>query len=124
MTTIPILINKTTLEIEELYPIILEYIQEYINYKLMPYKKTGKFSFNSFSDTPNPIDGLSNPKLLISTLEHHVVNCPYLNSTTHYESGIYFMNAHTQLFNITQNEFDKICNSPSSYCVIFTNIHE
>lgn len=98
MTTIPILINKTTLEIKELYLIFLEYIQEYINYKLIPYEKLGKFSFNFFSDTPKPINGLSNLKLLISYLEHHVLNCPYLNTTTHYESGIYFINAHTQLF--------------------------
>ena len=70
MTSLSILLNKKSFNIERITSNNFEYFENYINYKLAPYKQLEYFGYNTF--TLQPIDGESNPCTLLLILQKHI----------------------------------------------------
>lgn len=115
MTTITILINKDELTINELSSSNIMYIQDYINYKLLPYKYLNHFNFNIFSN--NCVDGLYNPKKIKSILQKKINhNSPLFICTNKLLCSGYH--------HLTDSEFDEINKNLGNYCIVFCHLYK
>ena len=70
MTTLSILLNKTLVNINEITSNNLYYIEDFINYKLSPYKQLNHFQYNTFSY--KYIDGIKNSTELRTLLYKNI----------------------------------------------------
>lgn len=123
MKEIPILINKRSLQIQHILPSSLEYIHDYIDYKLYPYKKLYLFTYNTYSNAKKPLDGMISPSPLTNILHSFVFSHSYKNAPSFDINEINFFNAETQCFNLSSNEYELILGNPQFYCIIFTLLY-
>lgn len=114
MTTLSILINKKQLNINQLSPTNIEYVENYITYKLFPYKQLNYFHFNTFSN--EYIDGLENPNELKSLLTKNSFNI----SSVHNFSNVFI---YTNRPFLTQIELNEVNNHIENYCIIFCRLY-
>ena len=119
MTLLSILLSKKILSIKEVASNNFEYLEDYINYKLTPYKQLDYFRYNYL--LPQHIDGINNPETLIYLSQKNIVSIPLtILSDTGLPST--FFNAITNTFSITNTEFLEIRNHPIDYCILFSNL--
>lgn len=125
MKKISILISKQNLELPSTLHSLSEYIYNYINYKLSPYKRLGVFAYNTYPYDQNFIDGTSNPQKLIEHIYQIpciLKNVPFA-SIVPYIDDCNFFNAESGCFYLTTDEYEKIIYSPQNYCIVFSNIY-
>lgn len=123
MKKISVLINKTALELTYLSQDSLEYVYNYIDYKLSPYRTLGFFAYNTYEKDHNLIDGQTTPGLFSKTLKKYIVQnpvCLELPALQH----INFFNPETQRFYISSNEYPKLIHASAYYCFIYTTLHK
>lgn len=123
MKKIPILINKTALELPYLSQDSLEYVYNYIDYKLSPYRALGIFTYNTYAKECNLIDGETTPNLFCSTLKNYIVPNPVCLASPVFQH-INFFNTETQSFYISFNEYQKIIDTSTHYCFIYTTLYK
>lgn len=119
MTTLSILLNKTLVNINEITSNNLYYIEDFINYKLSPYKQLNHFQYNTFSY--KYIDGIKNSTEL-RTLLYKNIHSMEPNLKVVFNSPIAFINIYTNCFFITASEFYQINTQLENYCVIYSNL--
>lgn len=119
-----ILINKEELEINSFFLTPSEYIYDYIDYKLYPYKKLGLFSYNTFLDNENPLDGARSPSELINHIRQLAcIKSNPNNSFITLSSFCNFFNASSGRFYLTPEEYTKLLDSPKNFCIVFSYLH-
>lgn len=124
MKKISILINKEKLEISSNPYALTEYIYNYVNYKLSPYKMLGLFAYNTYPTDQYLIDGTTNPQMLIEHIRKASnIASPTANSIIPYVKNSNFFNSESGQFNLTTHEYLKIATYPENYCIIFSNIY-
>ncbi|MDE7432955.1 MAG: hypothetical protein K2N34_13715 [Lachnospiraceae bacterium] len=119
MTTLSILLNKTLININEITPNNFYYIEDFINYKLSPYKQLNHFQYNTFSY--EYIDGIKNSSGLRTLLYKNIRSMEF-NLKVVFNSPIAFINLYTNCFFITTSEFYQINAQLENYCIIFSNL--
>lgn len=124
MKRITILINKEKLNIYSNPCTLIDYICNYINYKLSPYKILGLFAYNTYPTDQCIIDGTLNPQLLIEHIiqKSHIINSSE-SSFILYSEDYNFFNTESGYFYLTADEYLKIRHSPQNYCIVFSDIY-
>lgn len=120
MTLLSILLNKRTLNIKELTSNDFEYLENFIDYKLAPFKQLAYFRYNTFSR--QHIDGQSNPLELIVLLQKHINNAFFpINHFLNLPTAFY--NPSTNSFFISTTELEVVKNNPEEYCIFFSHLY-
>lgn len=121
MKIIPILINKTILNITYLSQDCMEYVYNYVDYKLSPYQALGLFTYNIYSKAEDIIDGKTMPTIFYKILKNHIIQTPvFANSAIYCQ----IFNAETQRFYISVAEYNQLINTTAHYAFIFTTLYQ
>ena len=120
MKIIPILINKTILNIPYLSQDCMEYVYNYVDYKLSPYQALGLFTHNVYSKTEDIIDGQTVPTIFYKVLNKHIIQTPGSANSAFY---CQIFNTETQRFYISASEYNQLIDTTAHYALIFTTLY-
>lgn len=123
MKTMSILLKKNSLEITHVSQKSFEYICDYIDYLLYPYKRLGYFKFNSFINCKNPIDGKYSPAKLLSILKNNIQIYNEIPLNIYFCKNNLFLNGESLNFYISVDDYCNIEESIHEYFIFYTHLH-
>lgn len=124
MKTLSILLKKSYIETFYLSQSSLEYIHDYIDYLLYPYKRLGFFNYNTYTECCNPIDGKVSPKILLNVLKKYVESNQTTIIHSIFEQNSMFLNSESLNFYLSTDEYCEVSQNIIDYFLFFTCIHD
>ena len=123
MKTMSILLKKSSLEISYISQKSCEYIHDYIDYLLYPYRQLGCFKFNSFIDCGNPIDGKNSPTKLLTILKENIQIHDEIPLNLYFCKNNIFLNGESLNFYISVDDYCIIEEKVNEYFIFYTHLH-
>lgn len=123
MKTISILLKKTSIEITYIFPKSYEYIYDYIDYLLYPYRQLGYFKFISLNNNNKTIDGKYSPMELLNILKENIQAHEQLPLDMYFYRNNIFLNGESLNFYISIEDYYNIKETASEYFICFLYLH-
>lgn len=123
MKTISILIKKKSIEITHISPKLYEYIYDYIDYLLYPYKRLGYFKFISFLESDKIIDGNFSHDKFLSILKHNIQTNKQFPLDMYFSQNNIFLNEESLKFYVTVEDYYNIKETINEYFICNFYLH-
>lgn len=117
MKTISILLKKKSIEITHISPKSYEYIYDYVDYLLYPYKRLGYFKFISFIESNKIIDGKYSHDKFLSILKDNIQLNKQFSLDIYFGRNNIFLNGESLKFYITPEDYYNIKETINEYFI-------
>ncbi len=124
MKKLSILVSKKSIGLIALCSSEFEYIYDYIDFLLSPYRKLGYFKYNTLTDCYSSIDGNAYPELLLTKIHPYIASSTSSGITSFWGNDNFFLNGESFNFSLSQNEYDVIKSHTMDYFLFFALIHD
>lgn len=123
MKNMSILLKKSSIEIVHISPKLYEYIYDYVDYLLYPYRQLGYFNFISLFKDNEIIDGKYYPKKLLAILKDNIQICKQVPLDTYFCRNNIFLNGESLNFYISAKDYCNIEEKVNEYLIYSLYIH-
>lgn len=124
MKTISILLKKKSIEITHISQKSYEYIYDYVDYLLYPYKRLGYFKFISFIENNKIIDGKYSPNEFLSILKDSIQVNKQFPLSIYFDKNDIFLNGESLTFYITAGDYYNIKETINEYFICCLYLHD